>query len=212
MNQQEKQLETLTEIRSLMERSSRFISLSGLSGIFAGIFALLGATAVAMNYGFTLDSMFYYGKAEMENGEPNTAFYIFFAVVALCMLVASLTVGYYFTSRKAKKNGLTVWDSSAKRLLINLFIPLVSGGLFCAILIYHELIPLVVPSTLIFYGLALLNASKYTLNDIRFLGICEIVLGLVSALFVKYGLLTWTIGFGLLHIIYGTAMYFKYER
>ncbi|MFZ7116816.1 MAG: hypothetical protein ACO1G9_15655 [Bacteroidota bacterium] len=212
MNQQEKQLETLTEIRSLMERSSRFISLSGLSGIFAGIFALLGALAVALNFGFTFDSMYYYSKAELENGDPNVAFFIFFGIIAICMLVASLTVGYFFTSRKAKKNGMAVWDSSAKRLLINLFIPLVSGGLFCAILIYHELIPLVVPATLIFYGLALLNASKYTLNDIRFLGICEIILGLISAIFVKYGLLTWTIGFGLLHIIYGTAMYYKYER
>ena len=212
MNQQEKQLETLTEIRSLMERSSRFISLSGLSGIFAGIFALLGATAVAVNYGFTFDSMFYYGKAELETGEANLSFYIFFGIIALSMVVASLTFGYYFTSKKAKKNNLAVWDSSAKRLLINLFIPLVTGGLFCAILIYHELLPLVVPSTLIFYGLALLNASKYTLNDIRFLGICEIILGLASAIFVKYGLLCWTIGFGLLHIIYGTAMYYKYER
>lgn len=212
MNQQEKQLETLTEIRSLMERSSRFISLSGLSGIFAGIFALLGAAAVAFKYGFTFDSMSYYNIAELETRETNISFFIFFGIVALFMIVASLSVGYYFTSRKAKKNGLTVWDSSAKRLLINLFIPLVSGGLFCAILIYHELLPLVVPSTLLFYGLALLNASKYTLNDIRFLGICEIVLGLISAVFVKYGLLTWTIGFGLLHIIYGTAMYFKYER
>lgn len=212
MNQQEKQLETLTEIRSLMERSSRFISLSGLSGIFAGIFALLGASAVAFNYGFSFDSMFYYNKAELETGEPNTSFFIFFSLLAFCMIISSLSAGYYFTSKRAQKNEQKVWDSSAKRLLINLFIPLVSGGLFCVILVYHELLPLVIPSTLIFYGLALLNASKYTLNDIRFLGICEIVLGLVSAIFVEYGLFFWTIGFGLLHIIYGTAMYYKYER
>lgn len=195
-----------------MERSSRFISLSGLSGIFAGIFALFGVLALSIKFPFSIDSFTYYRQAYLENDEINKSFFVFFGLIALFMVIASMSVGYYFTSRKAKKNGLTVWDSSAKRLLINLFIPLVTGGIFCGILLYHKLIPFVIPATLIFYGLSLLNASKYTLNDIRFLGICEIVLGLISGIFVEYGILIWAIGFGLLHIVYGATMYFKYER
>ena len=41
----EEQLQNLAEIRSLMERSSRFISLSGLSGVGAGVCALVGSAA-----------------------------------------------------------------------------------------------------------------------------------------------------------------------
>ena len=56
------------------------------------------------------------------------------------------------------------------------------------------------------------NASKYTLNDIRYLGLTEIFLGLVALVFLEYSLLFWAIGFGLVHIIYGIVMYYKYER
>ena len=65
---------------------------------------------------------------------------------------------------------------------------------------------------LIFYGLALINSSKYTFFEIRYLGIAEIVLGLIASVFVSSGLILWAAGFGLLHIIYGIIMYYKYER
>ena len=43
MNEQNQHLETLQDIKKIMERSSRFLSLSGLSGIAAGICALAGS-------------------------------------------------------------------------------------------------------------------------------------------------------------------------
>jgi hypothetical protein len=96
--------------------------------------------------------------------------------------------------------------------VINLAIPLAVGGIFCAILLYHGIVYLMAPAMLIFYGLALVNGSKYTLTDIRYLGLSEIVLGVFAAFFIGYGLLAWAIGFGVLHIVYGTLMYYKYER
>lgn len=212
MNKQNEHLETLSEIRSLMERSSRFISLSGLSGVFAGIFALLGALAAYFYLNLSISSPRYYEYATNEHGGINVAFYIFFFTDAISVLVISLAVGSILTIRKAKQKGQTVWDATAKRLLINMLIPLVAGGIFCFILLYHGLVGMVAPATLLFYGLALLNASKYTLNDVRYLGISEIVLGLVASIYIGYGLIFWAVGFGVLHIIYGTAMYFKYER
>lgn len=191
-------LEELREIRSMMERSSRFISLSGLSGIFAGVFALIGA-GVAYMY---LNNAQYYRQLD---------FYTFFFTDAIVVLALSLTAGVYFTTRQAKRKGQKIWDSTSRRLLFNIAIPLVTGGIF--ILAMLEQMPaLVASATLVFYGLALINASKFTLNDVRYLGFSEIVLGLVSAFFVQYGLFFWAIGFGVLHIIYGAAMYRKYER
>ncbi len=206
------QLENLNEIRNLMEKSSRFLSLSGLSGISAGIIALAGA-AIAFFY---LDfdqryfdiNHYFYNKMFLKMYHS----FSFLFLDAIIILVLALTAGVYFTTRKARKKGLAVWDSTAKRMLINLFIPLIAGGLFCLILLYHNIFFLVAPCTLLFYGIALLNASKYTLPDIRYLGISEILLGLIGSLFVGYGLVIWAIGFGLLHIIYGTVMYIRYER
>ena len=40
----------------------------------------------------------------------------------------------------------------------------------------------------------------------------EVVLGMISLSALQYGLLFWALGFGVLHIAYGTYMYLKYEK
>lgn len=215
MDKQNEHLENLSEIRSLMERSSRFISLSGLSGVIAGIFAILGATAAyyyISTHPHSSGYYYYYDYIISESGDINMDSLVFFFADAIVILVLSLLMGCILTIRKAKQKGHSFWDTTAKRLLINLMIPLITGGLFCLVMLYHGLVALIAPATLIFYGLALLNASKYTLDDIRYLGICEIGLGLISSMYIGYGLIFWTIGFGILHIIYGMVMYNKYEK
>lgn len=207
MNQQE-QLDTLNDIRNIMDRSSRFISLSGLSGVFAGLTALVGAyfahqqiaQYVAGNYGYGLD-----GEANIEFQLLKTGFFV---------LIVAILGGIFFTYRQSKKKNLPIWDKTSKNLLVNLAIPLASGGLFVfALLINHShSVGLIAPATLIFYGLALINASKYTYSDIRFLGICEIILGLIAMFNIGLGLYFWAFGFGILHILYGSIMYFKYEK
>jgi hypothetical protein len=136
----------------------------------------------------------------------------FFLLDAMLVLVAALSAGIYFTARKARRQGQSIWGFTARRLLFSMMIPLVAGGLFCLALIYHGAFGLAAPATLIFYGLALLNGSKYTLHDVRYLGITEIILGVVASFFIGYGLLCWAVGFGLMHILYGAIMYYKYER
>jgi len=136
----------------------------------------------------------------------------FFMVDAAIVLILAISSGIFFTTRQARKKGLKMWDASSRRLLINMAIPLVAGGIFCLGLLYHDLFGLVAPATLVFYGLACLNASKYTLNDIRYLGILEITLGLIATFFLGFGLEFWAFGFGVLHIVYGLIMYYKYEQ
>ncbi len=211
MDTTDQHLEAIGDIRSMMEQSSRFISLSGLSGVFAGIFALLGAMAAYWYLDLGWNAA-YYSYAYSSNGAINPDFFTFFAIDGLLVLSASLLVCVFLTTRNARKKGLSIWGTTAKRLLFNLFIPLVAGGFFCLILLKQGEVGLVAPATLIFYGLALINASKYTLNDIRYLGVCQIILGLTAGVFIGYGLLFWALGFGVLHIVYGVVMYVKYEK
>ncbi len=206
-------LETLTEIRSLMERSSRFISLSGLSGVAAGVWALLGAAAVYLYLDLPLFSnarLYYYDV--VQNGKWGIPYETFFVMDAAIVLILAIASGIFFTTRKAKKNGQKIWDAMARRMLINLAIPLIVGGIFCIVLYKNGEFGLVAPATLIFYGLALVNGGKYTLDDIRYLGFAEIILGIIGLFYPGYGLELWAIGFGVLHIVYGLMMYNKYER
>jgi hypothetical protein len=212
--EQEKQLADLGHIRSMMERSSRFISLSGLSGVFVGIYALIGAAAA---WYYTNDFRFDLGRIPRRYNSlysvlaDETVQYLI--LDALFVLVASLLTSSLLTLRKAKKQGQKVWDKTARRLMLNMMIPLAAGGIFALILIFNYKVTSIIPAvTLLFYGLALVNASKYTLEDVRYLGILEIGLGLIATIYANYGLLFWAIGFGVLHIVYGLVMYRKYER
>jgi general stress protein CsbA len=195
-----------------MERSSRFISLSGLSGISAGISALLGAAAIYWYFDMTpfINKAYYAGSGWTPKLgiEPM----VFLSIVATLVLFFALAGGVYFTTQKARKKGQQIWNKLSQKLLLNLLIPLVTGGLFCLALIKQGQFGMVAPATLIFYGLALVNGGKYTLTDIHYLGLSEIALGLLALFYYGYGLEFWTIGFGVLHIIYGAVMYQKYEK
>jgi hypothetical protein len=200
--------ETLTEIRHLMERSSRFISLSGFSGIFAGIYALIGAAAAY----YILHSLPVLEGLPAQSGIRDPEVLTLLLIDAGLVLVLAVGTGILLTTRRAKKDGNSLLDAAAKKLLINLAIPLVTGGILCLAFLHYENALYVAPSMLIFYGLALVHASKYTRDDVRSLGLAEIALGLLSVFITGYQLLFWALGFGVLHIVYGAYMYFKYEK
>jgi hypothetical protein len=210
--QQEHHLETLREIRSLMEKSSRFISLSGLSGVIAGMLALAGAAMAYIYLGISpLDHQALY-YVDVDSWQKwGMGYKAFFLLDAAIVLVLAIGAGILLTTRKAKKKGQKIWDALTRRLLFNLAIPLITGGIFCLALLYHGNVGYIAPATLIFYGLALFNASKYTLVDVKYLGLTEIALGLSACFLPGYGLEFWAVGFGVLHILYGTIMHFKYE-
>ncbi len=207
MNDLNQPLEALQDIRRLMQRSSRFISLSGLSGMAAGCWALAGsylAYGLIGQYPHPYDAG--NGGAAFQRLTGNLL------LLAAAVLAAALLSAFYFTWRRASKNKLPVWDHTSRLLLINTLIPLVTGGLLILALLQHNDWRFVAPLCLIFYGLALVNGSKYTLSDIRYLGLMEILLGLINTQFIGYGLYFWAFGFGVLHIVYGFIMWWKYER
>lgn len=214
MEEAKEQLEALQDIRSMMERSSRFISLSGLAGVFSGVFALIGAY---LAYWKTNSAQWIIRAQDTDFGtgqivKIDWSVVSFLVIDALLVFMLSVGVSYYLTRRKAIKNGLPLWGTSSRQMLINLAIPLITGGVFCVILFYYGLIGLIAPTTLVFYGLALLNAGKNSLEEINYLGISEIALGLAGLLMKGQGLLFWAIGFGLLHIVYGIVMYWRHDR
>lgn len=193
----EKYVEDLKDIKDIMDRSSRFISLSGLSGISVGVFALIGA--------YLAYQTVYYEQVYVDYKRVviDRDSVLQLLAIAVGVIVLSFIFGIYFTTKKAKEKNQALWDRSTKLLLINFLIPLTTGGILCLMLLMKGYIGFVAPFTLIFYGLALVNASKYTLSQVKSLGILEIILGLIATNYIGYGLIFWAIGFGVLHVIYG---------
>jgi len=208
---QQKHLEDLSEIRSIMERSTRFLSLSGLSGVVVGIIALIGA---GIAYYFLLNdvSRVYFETPFNIRGKLTIHTIWFILLDAAVVLFSAILTATWFTWRKAKRDGAQLFNNAALRVLINMMIPLTTGGLLCLILLWHGILFLIAPLTLLFYGMALVNASKYTMPEIRWMGITEIIIGLLSAIIVGEALLFWALGFGVAHIVYGLMMWYRYER
>lgn len=187
-------LSDLAEIRSIMERSTKFLSMSAASAVVAGLYALGGA-ALAWSI--------------LRKGSYKPAHLLLIAVGVFLMALITTTLMSY---RKARKEGQKLWNRAAIRLFANFAIPMAAGGVFILLLYARGFYSLIAASTLLFYGMALLNAGNFTFSDIRKLGIAQMALGLLAAALPGYGLLFWALGFGLLHIVYGAMMYLKYEK
>lgn len=208
MNTEEKYIKDITEIRSMMERSTKFLSLSGLSGIMAGVYALVGA--------FIAHRLFYIENGSILNNiidrQEITADVENLILLALAILVLAISTAIVLSLKKSRKDGAKLWNSAARRVVVNMAIPLITGGIFILILLSKGLFGFLAPASLLFYGLALVNASKFTFEEIKSLGIVQVVLGLLASYFIEYALLFWAIGFGLMHIVYGILMHLKYEK
>lgn len=205
MKKEEDYIRDISEIRSMMERSSKFLTLSGWAGIMAGIYALFGAWIAHRYLIFEpSDDFSSYSETRTEISK----------MLLLGILILALAMGtaVYFSYRNAQKKGEKLWNPTSRRLLIHMAVPLCVGGILILILISKGFAGLMAPLSLIFYGLALYNASKFTYEEIRLLGLVEIILGLIGVYFIGYGLLLWALGFGIAHIIYGIYMHYKYEK
>jgi hypothetical protein len=195
----------LSSIRNLMERSSKFISLSGLSGVLAGVYALIGA---GLAYGLIKD----YGGTDVYDFVKDAAILAQLCTIAVVVLVLSILTAWWLTVRNARNKQEQVWNPVSKRLLVAMAIPLFTGGFIIIILLLKGEYSAVASACLIFYGLSLAAASQFTYNEVKWLGICEVILGLFALIIPGQGLLFWTLGFSLLHILYGGIMHFKYDR
>ena len=191
MSQEKEHLQAIQDIKTMMERSSKFSSISGKAGIVVGMLAVI----------------VFAGIKWFEVTSVATLF-----VVMVGTLMIALSIGLYLSIAKAKKEGTAIFDTTAKRFLVQFFIPLFVGGILCLIFACQNQILYIPAMMLIFYGFALVHASKFSLDTIKNLGYLEIVAGLIAATFTQYGMWCWVFGFGLLHIIYGFIIYTKYEK
>lgn len=206
MQENQDYIRDLAEIRSIMEQSTRFMSLSGWAGILVGIYALVGAWAAR--------AWLHFDPAKIGYNRPEATEFSPYSLVALALGVLTLAVGtaVWLTSKKAQNRGEKLWNSASKRLLINMVVVLGTGGILMLILINQGLYGILPALTLVFYGLAMYLAGRDSYREIRVLGLLEISLGLLSSYFIEHSLLIWAVGFGFLHIGYGIYIHYKYER
>ena len=193
----DKALESVFEIKELMEKSSKFISVSGIAAILAGIYALAGAyiaTQVITSDMYLSDTL------------------KLMAIIAMTVLAAAAVTAGILSYCKSQKTGQKFFSRLTYRALWNFSFPMLTGGVLCISILMHEYYDILASVMLLFYGLALVNVSKFTYSSIVWLGYAFICLGVVDCFWEGHSLLFWTIGFGGFHILYGILFYLHYER
>lgn len=205
----EKALQSVNEIKELMEKSSKFVSLSGLTSILAGIYALIGSYMAVLILGTQPGSPSLFSNMLEVNTPSKLQFMVCLALGVLGIsVITALIISWY----KARQSKQSLFNALTYRILWNFVLPLLVGGLFCIALLYHRHYGLTSSVMLLFYGLALVNASKFTFSNVAWLGYAFLILGILDSFINGHALLFWTIGFGGFHIIYGILFYLKYER
>ena len=208
MKNEQDYIRDITEMRSLMERSSKFMSLSGLASIVAGIYALTGASIAYKFFDIHPDQILN-NSTQPGSLSPGLQKII---PIAIIVLILAIGTAILLSRQKAAKRGEKFLSPAAMKLVKNMAVPLVTGGLLIIILIFKGMVGLLAPFTLIFYGLSLYNAGNLTYKEVKSLGLIDIALGLIGTYYWEHGFLLWILGFGVFHIIYGIYIHYRYER
>ncbi len=123
-------VKALEEIKQIMDRSSRFVSLSGWSGIAAGICALVAAWLAGKKFNE-------YGISENEY-EANSSYTRDgnllqldreLLILAVITFIAAFFFAFLFTWLRSRKTGVPIWGLMARKVMINLAVPMIVGGL-----------------------------------------------------------------------------------
>ena len=207
--------EELASIRNMMEKSSKFSNLSGLSVFLTGLLTIIAASVIYFDIGFSYSdveisySQLIHNEGTKENLDQKIRL---LSLIASVILILSIIILYVTASKKTKKEGIKLFNPTFQRTARSLFVPLISGGIFSFFLIHHQIYGLVAPATLIFYGLGLIAASRNSYEELEILGYVQLMLGIIASYFMGAGLLFWVIGFGLGHILFGGYLHFKYDK
>ncbi len=193
----------LAHIRSMMERSSRFLSLSGWAGIIPGLLALAGlATA-----GWFIDLARLTG--DLDAGITiKSPLVLQLSTIAIAVLVLSIFSSWYTCIREARLGKQATWSPAIRNMIIHLAIPLMAGAIIVGWIYDKGQWELLSPVLLSFYGLALVLVSQFTLRSVFWLGLFEIALSIPAGV-TGWDLPVLAVGFGFAHIVYGMMMFNK---
>jgi len=206
------ELEQLREIKSMMEKSSRFISLSGWSGVAAGTCALIGAV-LAYPYVDLTERETIRGIYRRQGYESIMDYFFHpLTYIAIFTFIAAAISAFIFTYIKSQRQKINIWGKMTRKVAFHFLVPFITGSLFILYLTLRKDFIYVAPLSLIVYGISLFSVYKFTIHETLYLALALIVLGLSNLLFSGYSYIFWITGFGFCHIVYGVYMWYKYDR
>ena len=180
--------ENLRVIRALMERSTKFSTFSGLSGVCAGMASIIGCIITRLYI-----------------PDPG-AFPVQFLALWSTVIVIAVGADYLLMKRRAAQVGKRVLSRLGKQMVIASVPGLGTGAIVTFYLLQHHLLGSVYPFWMLAYGLAVSATGLFSQREVSLLGVAFLIAGAACLFATGIGLPMMAVTFGGFHIVYGLAM------
>ena len=177
--------DNLRFIRETMERAGSFTAVPGWGGIAMGISAIIAAVLA--------------GKEQ----DPALWLRVWIIELIVAMLLASATM-----TLKARRARTSLFMGPARRFAMAFAPPVMVGGVLTWALAWREQFELLPAVWLLLYGAGIIAGGMYSVRVVPIMGGLFFMLGLL-ALFLPGNLLL-ALGFGVLHIVFGSIIAWRY--
>jgi hypothetical protein len=177
-------MEDLRFIRQTMERGAAFTAVPGWGGVGMGISAVVAAAIAA-------------GQATVEGW-----FLVWTLEAAFAVAIGAVAI-----HRKASRADLPVLSGAGRKFLLSFLPPALAGAVLTVALWQAGASSLLPGAWLVLYGAAVVTGGTFSVKIVPVMGVCFMVLGVVALLATPAaGDLFMAVGFGGLHVIFGTII------
>ncbi len=182
--------ENLRVIRQLMERSTKYSTFSGFSGILAGAASITGCLVTR----------------SLSQTDP-AAFRVAFLVTWSLVILFAIGADYLLTKRRAARVGKRVLSRLGKQMFLASAPGLGTGALLTLYFLRHNLLGDIYPVWMLCYGIAVCAVGLFSQREVSYLGAAFLLAGAATLLFCPtFGLPMMAVTFGAFHILYGIAV------
>jgi hypothetical protein len=187
--------ENLRVIRQTMERSTKYSTLSGLSGVLIGLAAIAGVLATNWLTG---------------DAPPGASVYRHpsaLALVWVSVLVMAVAIDFACNKRRAARVGKHVVSPLGAHIVLAALPAFLAGGVLTLFFYQHALLYYVWGVWMLSYGLAISAVGLFSVKPVLALGAAFVLAGAVTLLLpLPYHLYMMALTFGGFHIGYGVVM------
>lgn len=177
-------MEDLRFIRQTMERGAAFTAVPGWGGVGMGLSAIAAAV--------------------VASGQPTSEGWLLVWTLEALIAVA---IGGVAIQRKARRAELPVFSGAGRKFVLSFLPPALAGVVLTLALWQADASSLLPGVWLLLYGAAVVTAGTFSVKIVPVMGICFMVLGMLALLGLPLGGDLWmAVGFGGLHVLFGTTI------
>jgi len=180
-------MDNLKYIRQTLERAGSFTAVPGKGGMLMGVVALWAARLAA--------------------GQPGAAGWL--AIWTGAAIIA-LAIGIAGAALKSRRFQMPLFSGPGRKFIAG-FTPAIVAGAVMTAVFYRAGISGFLPGVwLLLYGAAVLAGGSASVRIVPVMGACFMFVGTVALLLPGWNDLMLPVGFGGLHLIFGTVIAVKY--